>query len=101
CTYDPSGIPFVIAVHVFPKSVVLKIYGLKSSSLCRSTATYALLASCGDGSMRSTVLQSGIFGVTFEQCWPSSLVTWTNPSSVPVQIVPFFIGDSASAKIVS
>ncbi len=46
-----------------------------------------------------TVLHSGIFGVTFAQFLPSSVVTWTNPSSVPAQIVPCFFGDSASAKI--
>src|SRR5262249_10319499 len=77
------------------------MYGLKSSSLWRSTATYAVFASCGDGSMMLTVLHSGIFGVTFDQCWPSSVVTWTRPSSVPAQSVPLFIADSASATTVS
>src|SRR5439155_22135644 len=82
-------------------SVFLKMYGLRSSSLCRSTATYAVFASCGEGSMMLTVLHSGIFGVTFDQCWPSSVVTWTSPSSVPAHSVPLFTGDSASANTVS
>src|SRR5213075_104091 len=51
--------------------------------------------------MIDTVLHSGIFGVTFAQFLPSSVVTWTKPSSVPAQIVPCFFGDSASAKTVS
>ena len=74
-TYAPSGIPVVIALQFFPRSVVLKMYGLKSSSLCRSTATYAVLPSCGEASMILTVLHSGIWGVTFDQCCPSSVVT--------------------------
>src|SRR5438094_896314 len=38
----------LIEFLLFPRSVFLKMYGLKSSSLCRSTATYAALASCGE-----------------------------------------------------
>ena len=33
------GIPVHDRAPAFPRSVVLKMYGLKSSSLCRSTAT--------------------------------------------------------------
>ena len=38
---------------------------------------------------------------TGSQCWPPSVVSWTKPSSVPAQIVSFFNGDSAMAKMVS
>ena len=40
-------------------------------------------------------------GATCDQWAPSSSVSWTRPSSVPAQIMPFFKGDSASAKMVS
>src|SRR5437764_5760084 len=93
--------PLVIDFHDLPKSVVLKIYGLKSSSRWRSTATYAVFPSYGDGSMMETVLHSGIFGVTFVHVFPSSVLTCTSPSSLPAQSVPSCFGDSASAKIVS
>ena len=49
-----------------------------------------------------TVLHSGMScGVTFDQAPPPLRVSWTRPSSVPTQIMPFFSGDSAMAKIVS
>ena len=38
-------------------------------------------------------------GVTFFQCAPPSMVTLIAPSSVPVQMMPSFLGDGESAVI--
>src|SRR2546427_12865482 len=54
--------------------------------------------------MRLTVAHSGIplmFGVTFVQLAPPSRVTCTSASSLPTQMSPFSLGDSATAKTVS
>src|SRR5262245_47876585 len=39
-------------------------------------------------------------GVTLLQLLPASRLTWTRPSSLPAHSRPFWVGDSASAKIV-
>ncbi len=58
-------------------------------------------ASCGDGSIIDTRVKSPrSFGVTFVHLPPLSRVIWMNPSSDPVQMVPFSFGDSAMVKIV-
>src|SRR5215467_8483385 len=49
-----------------------------------------------------TVPHSGMaLGVTFDQFFPPSVVTWIRPSSEPVQIKSFCTGDSTTEKIVS
>src|SRR5438045_9079520 len=67
-------------------------------------ATYAAPASKREGATLHTVPQdgrSGMFLVTLVQCAPPSCVTFTCPSSLPVQITPAFIGDSAIAYSVA
>src|SRR5262249_43718364 len=49
-----------------------------------------------------TVPHSGMaLGVTFDQFFPPSVVTWIRPSSEPVQIRSFCSGDSTTEKMVS
>src|SRR5215813_4809890 len=52
--------------------------------------------------MQQTVPHSGSpGGVTLLHSLPPSVVTWTNPSSLPAQRRSFCFGDSAMAKTVS
>ncbi len=67
-------------------------------------ATYAVPASCRDGSTLPTVPHGGRFGmffVTFVHVLPPSRVTCTSPSLVPIQITPAWRGDSAIAWMTS
>src|SRR5947209_5537009 len=90
----------MIGCHVAPPSVVFISIGAKRSNRCRSTATYAVFTSKGDGSTVLIRAHGGTSrGVTLRQCEPSSLVTWTTPSSVPIQIVPLARGDGLIVKI--
>src|SRR5438094_9361823 len=51
--------------------------------------------------MHITVAHFGnALGVTFSQVLPPSGLTWTRPSSLPVQSNPCCRGDSATAKMV-
>src|SRR2546422_10243480 len=96
-----GGMPFTIFFQVLPKSVVLYRYGRKSSDLYMVAATYAVPASCGEASMELIWIHSGMsLGVTFCQVLPASRVTWTRPSSEPVQITPLVTGDSIRVKMV-
>ncbi len=91
--------PFTIFVHVLPKSCVRKMYGARSSSSGRFTATYAPPGSNVDASIWLTRPKSGMsFGVTFAQLLPPSRVTWTRPSSDPAQMMltSFLPGPSAN-----
>jgi hypothetical protein len=64
-------------------------------------ATYAVPASCGDASMMFTRVNGcSAGGVTFCQSRPPLRVSWTSPSSDPVQMTPFSFFDSAIVKIV-
>ncbi len=64
----------------------------------RFSTTYAAPASKRDGATHHTVPhggRSGMFFVTFVQWPPPSCVTFTCPSSLPVQMTPALTGDSA------
>src|ERR1044071_1700474 len=59
---------------------------------------YAVFTSYFDGTRLRTDPQggrSGMFFVRFVHVFPLSFVSWTSPSFVPTQIIPFWIGDSA------
>src|SRR5665213_4483100 len=77
------------------------MYGARSLSSGRFTATYAAPPSNADASMMLTRPKSGIpLGVTLVQCAPPSRVTYTSPSSDPVQITFVLSLDGPIAKIV-
>src|SRR5438067_2901953 len=97
-----SGSPLAIEVQVLPPSCVLKTNGLLLSTWCRSKATYAVFTSKGDASICCTRPHSDTpCAVTFDQCWPPSLVICTKPSSVPTQITFASTGETAIDKMVS
>ena len=75
-------------------------YGVASPNLKRVRATYAVAASCGDGSITYVSASPTPLGVTFVHVFPPSRVSWTSPSSVPTQMVCASNGDSAIQKIV-
>src|SRR5438477_6517466 len=86
--------------QLFPKSEVLKMYGSRSSSSCRSAARYAVPASKCEGSMFTIFAQAESFGMladTSVQCAPPSVLTFTRPSFDPAQCTPARTGVSASA----
>src|SRR5690242_16518868 len=64
---------------------------------------YAVPASCGETptwSMRPSGGSPLMCGRTFVQCAPPSRVTWTFPSSVPIQITFESLGASVMLRIV-
>jgi hypothetical protein len=72
------------------------MYGSKSSSWCRSTLAYAVLMSKCDASSIVIRLHGPIAGgVTFCQRFPSVVVTWMYPSSVPTHTIGTRMGDGA------
>src|SRR5262245_66333320 len=90
--------PFVISFHEAPKSLVRYTNGSRLFTWWKSTATYAVPASCRDGSTLPTVPHGGRLGmyfVTLVQLLPPSRDTWTSPSFVLTQITPACLGDSA------
>jgi hypothetical protein len=74
---------------------------VKSSSLYRVAATYAVAASSGDAStMLIWVPAVTSFGVTSCHVLPPSRLSCTSPSSVPTQIRLESRDDGATVKIV-
>src|SRR6185436_13970074 len=103
CTYAFGGRLLEMFVQVFPLSVVLKMYGRKSSNMCRSKAMKAVFASARDGSTCETgefAAMPETFLIRLFQFLPPSVVTCRLPSSVPTQICPRWTGDSAILMIV-
>src|SRR5437660_11843704 len=89
----------MIFVQVLPKSAVLKMYGLKLSSLCPSPAAYAVPASNGEASMRLIIDHSGTsLGVTLAQFLPPSRDNRLQPSSAPAHPTPSCWSDTAGVK---
>src|SRR6185369_16652273 len=92
CTYAFAGSLPEMFVQDFPESVVLKMYGRKSSNMCRSNATNAVLASVRDGSTCETgefAARPETFLTRLDQFFPPSVVSCRLPSSVHTQICPF------------
>ena len=96
-TMPPSGMPWTISVHVFPRSVVFRMCGLRSSSRNVLTAAYAVFALKCEASIIDTFAHGpNEGGVTLVHAAPPFDVTWINPSSVPAQMREPSIGDGAS-----
>ncbi len=95
--------PLARLAHVFPKSLVTKTYGLKSSLRWPSNVRYAVPSATCDASRRLTQVPfgtPGTFARTLAQVAPPSRVICTFPSSVPTQMMPGRMGDSAIVMIV-
>src|SRR5512140_3941606 len=96
----PAGRFPAIDVQVSPKSVVLWMDTRSSSRRQPVLVTKAVPAACGDGRTRVTQKLAGppaaaSLAVRSSQVAPPSFVTWTLPSSDPVQMTPGVTGDSA------
>src|SRR5439155_26463081 len=96
------GRPLTAAVHVFPKSDVRKMYGLKSPSRCASNDTYAVPRDASDATILPTKVPFGtavIAALNSVQFVPPSVDSCTLPSSVPTQRIFGSSGDSAMFEI--
>src|SRR2546423_80170 len=92
------GRPAITVVHVFPKSVVLKMYGAKSPSRWASNGTYAVPGDAADARILLTNVPSFtplIDALNSVHVRPPSRESCTLPSSVPTHRIFGSIGDSA------